>query len=46
MDFYGHTIDENGNEEDFPIGEGYWKCSFCGFKCTENEVHPYMEDDE
>lgn len=33
MNFYGH--DKNG---DFPYGEGYWKCSCCGFKITENEL--------
>lgn len=33
MDFYGH--DESG---DFPIGEGYWECSSCGFKITEDEL--------
>lgn len=33
VDFFGH--DNNG---DFPIGEGYWKCSTCGFKITEDEL--------
>lgn len=34
MNFYGH--DANG---DFPIGEGYWKCSCCDFSITENELY-------
>lgn len=33
MDFKGH--DESG---DFPFGEGYWVCSDCGFKITEDEL--------
>lgn len=33
MDFYGH--DDDG---DFPIGEGYWECSYCGFKIKESEI--------
>ena len=33
MDFYGH--DDSG---DFAYGEGYWKCSSCGFKVTEKDL--------
>lgn len=33
MDFYGH--DDDG---DFPPGEGYWKCSSCGFQIREDEL--------
>ena len=42
MNFYGHT-GSGKNEVDFPLGEGYWECKGCGFKCTEAEVYPYME---
>jgi len=38
MDFYGH--DESG---DFPFGEGYWRCSGCGFKVTEEDLEEYMD---
>ena len=44
MNFYGHSTDENGNEIDWEYGEGFWKCPSCGFKCTEDEVSPYMGD--
>lgn len=44
MNFYGHSTDENGNEIDWEYGEGYWKCPSCGFKCTEDEVSPYMDN--
>lgn len=33
MAFYGH--DENG---DFEYGEGYWECSSCGYKVSENDL--------
>lgn len=33
MNFYGH--DGSG---DFPLGEGYWECSYCGFKISEDEL--------
>ena len=42
MNFYGHSIGENGNEIDWEYGKGYWKCNKCGFGCTENEVNPYI----
>ncbi len=44
MNFYGHSIDENGNIIDWEYGKGYWECPSCGFKCTEEEVSPYMND--
>ena len=33
MDFYGH--DDSG---DFDYGKGYWECSSCGFKITEDDM--------
>ena len=44
MKFYGHS-GKGKNILDFPIGEGYWECKNCNFKCTENEVHLYMGDE-
>lgn len=39
MDFYGY--DDSG---DFSLGEGYWECSSCNFKITENEVKQNDEE--
>ena len=33
MDFHG-----NNNGADYPLGEGYWKCTSCDFSITENEI--------
>lgn len=33
MNFHGH--DDNG---DFAEGDGYWKCSGCGYSFTENDI--------
>lgn len=33
MDFFGHD-----DEGDFPLGEGYWKCSNCGFTFYEKDL--------
>lgn len=39
MNFYGH--DEHG---DFDYGEGYWECSSCGYKFTENDLSSTYDD--
>ena len=44
MKFYGHSIDENGNEIDWEYGKGYWECKKCGFKFTENELNLYRDN--
>lgn len=41
MKFFGH-IEIDKKIYDFPAGEGYWECKNCGFKCTEEDVHPFM----
>ena len=38
MKIHGH--DENG---DFEIGKGYWECSSCRFKFTEDDIYDSVE---
>ena len=33
MNFYGHN-----DLGDFEYGEGYWECTSCGYKITDNDV--------